>query len=89
MQQIEKLRLSTPGDVSEQELGINRQLELSLKNKVTVEVVVKTRDGSEVTFVLLPTSLSAGRLRGKDMQAETERTLPVSKIVSVKMGETL
>ena len=89
MQQIEKLRLSTPGDVSEQELGINRQLELSLKNKVTVEVVVKTRDGSEVTFVLLPTSLSAGRLRGKDMQAETERTLPVSKIVSVRMGETL
>lgn len=87
MQQIEKLRLSTPGDVSEQELGINRQLELSLKNKVTVEVVVKTRDGSEVTFELLPTSLSAGRLRGKDMNADTERTLPVSKIVSVRMGE--
>ena len=87
LEQIAKLRSSTPGDFTEAELGINRQLELSLKNKVTVEVVVSTRDGSEVTFELLPTSLSAGRLRGKDMHAETERTLPVSKIVSVRMGE--
>ena len=85
--QVGKLRSSTPGDFTEEELGINRQLELSLKNKVTVEVVVSTRDGGEVTFELLPTSLSAGRLRGKDMHAETERTLPVSKIVSVRMGE--
>ncbi len=87
VEQIAKLRSSTPGDFTEQELGINRQLELSLKNKVTVEVVVSTRDGSQVSFELLPTSLSAGRLRGKDMHAETERTLPVSKIISVKMGE--
>lgn len=87
LEKIAKLRSLTPGDFSEQELGINRQLELSLKNKVTVEVVVSTRDGSQVTFELLPTSLSAGRLRGKDMHADTERTLPVSKIVSVRMGE--
>ena len=87
VEQIAKLRSSTPGDFTEAEMGINRQLELSLKNKVTVEVVVSTRDGSQVTFELLPTSLSAGRLRGKDMHAETERTLPVSKIVSVRMGE--
>ncbi len=86
-EQVAALRSSTPGDVSEQELGINRQLELSLKNKITVEVVVSTRDGKHVKFELLPTSLAAGRLRGKDMHAETERTLPVSKIVSVKMGE--
>jgi len=58
-----------------------------VKYKVAVTVVVTTRDGSEVTFELLPTSISAGRLRGKDLQAETERTLPVSKIVSVRMGE--
>jgi hypothetical protein len=87
VEQIAKLRSSTPGDFTEAEMGINRQLELSLKNKVTVEVVVSTRDGSQVSFELLPTSLSAGRLRGKDMHAETERTLPVSKIVSVRMGE--
>lgn len=87
VEQIAKLRSSTPGDFTEAEMGINRQLELSLKNKVTVEVVVSTRDGGQVRFELLPTSLSAGRLRGKDMHAETERTLPVSKIVSVKMGE--
>jgi hypothetical protein len=86
-EQVAALRSSTPSDVSEQELGINRQLELSLKNKITVEVVVSTRDGKQVKFELLPTSLAAGRLRGKDMHAETERTLPVSKIVSVKMGE--
>jgi hypothetical protein len=87
LEKIANLRSSTPGDFTEQELGINRQLELSLKNKVTVEVVVATRDGKQVTFELLPTSLAAGRLRGKDMHAETERTLPVSKIVSVRMGE--
>lgn len=87
VEQIAKLRSSTPGDFTEAEMGINRQLELSLKNKVTVEVVVSTRDGGQVRFELLPTSLSAGRLRGKDMHAETERTLPVSKIVWVKMGE--
>ena len=85
--QIALLRSSTPDDFTEEEMGISRQLELSLKNKVAVTVVVTTRDGSEVTFELLPTSISAGRLRGKDLQAETERTLPVSKIVSVRMGE--
>jgi hypothetical protein len=60
-----------------------RQIQLALKNKTRLNVTLTTRDDSEVTFEILPTSLANGRLRGLDHKADTERTLPLERIVRV------
>jgi hypothetical protein len=60
-----------------------RQIQLALKNKAELNVVLTSRDGSEVEFRVLPTSLANGRLRGLDKKADIERTLPLERIVRV------
>lgn len=60
-----------------------RQLELAIKGKVTVAVTVRLPDDSLAEYVLEPTALAGGRLRGRDRRADIERTLPLSSIVAV------
>lgn len=60
-----------------------RQLELAIKTKLAVTVVVRMPDGSEVPYVLEPAALAGGRLRARDRRADIERTLPLSHIVDV------
>jgi len=60
-----------------------RQLELAIKAKLAVTVVVRMPDGSEVSYVLEPAALAGGRLRARDRRADIERTLPMSHIVEV------
>ena len=60
-----------------------RQIQLALKSKAELNVVLTGRDGSEVEFRVLPTSLANGRLRGLDKKADIERTLPLERIVRV------
>jgi hypothetical protein len=60
-----------------------RQIQLALKNKAELNVVLTGRDGAEVEFRVLPTSLANGRLRGLDKKADIERTLPLERIVRV------
>ncbi len=67
---------------------LSRQLQLAVKRRQTVQVVVKMPDMSEVTFMLEPTGIGGGRLRGRDVQAQTERTLPLSNIVSAEVLAT-
>jgi hypothetical protein len=50
---------------------------------LTINVTVTVQDGSSVVFVLEPTGLGGGRLRGRDRKADIERTLPLSRITSV------
>ena len=64
-----------------------RQIQLALKNKSQLEVVVKTNSGDEVTFTLEPVGLANNRLRAKDRKADIERTLPLDKILRVKLSE--
>jgi len=61
-----------------------RQLELAIRAKLAVNVVVRMPDGSEVSYVLEPAAVAGGRLRGRDRRADIERTLPLSHIVSVE-----
>ena len=51
--------------------------------RAVIEVTVHLPDDSTRTFVLEATGLGGGRLRGRDRQADVERTLPVASIVSV------
>lgn len=60
-----------------------RQLELAIKAKLEVTVVVRMPDGVEVPYVLEPAALAGGRLRARDRRADIERTLPLSHIVAV------
>ena len=77
----EKLLSGT--EVEMQENDILRQLQFALKNKLLVRLKVEVQDGSEQEFELAPLGISANRLRGKDTEAEAERTLPISRIRSV------
>jgi hypothetical protein len=40
-------------------------------------------DGRLIDYLLEPTGVSGGRLRGRDRKADIERTLPLSSIVSL------
>jgi len=64
---------------------ILRSLELAIKNKATVKVIIEDKKLKR-EFTLAPTGLANGRLRGKDKQADCERVLPVANIVSVVIG---
>lgn len=60
-----------------------RQLELAIRGKLAVTVVVRMPDGSEIPYLLEPAGLAGGRLRARDRRADIERTLPLSHIVDV------
>ncbi len=62
---------------------MERQLELAVKNRMTVSVTVQLPDGSEAEYLVEPASLASGRLRARDRRADIERTLPLSSITSV------
>ncbi|CAN5542498.1 hypothetical protein BH09ACT4_BH09ACT4_20670 [soil metagenome] len=60
-----------------------RQLELAIRNKLTVTVTVMLPDGSTAEYLLEPAALAGGRLRARDRRADIERTLPLASIIAV------
>lgn len=64
--------------------SLERVLQLAVRQKQRLRVVMQQADGSEREFVLRSVGLSNGRFRGIDEQAEVERTLPVSQLSSVE-----
>jgi hypothetical protein len=84
----EMLRLIREHDASAEPEGddLLRQIQLALKNKSQLEVVVKTNSGDEVVFILEPIGLANNRLRARDRKADIERTLPLDKILRVKLS---
>jgi len=65
--------------------NIVRQLELCIKSKGSLTVlVVVNKENRE--FVLEPTGLANGRLRGRDRKADCERVIPLSSITGVRLG---
>lgn len=81
---IERLRLSTGTEGEATDAAwLSRQLDEAVKRRSTITVVVRFPDGSDREFRLEATGLSGGRLRGRDANADVERTVPVRSIVSV------
>ncbi|MGY6497339.1 MAG: helicase-associated domain-containing protein, partial [Microcella sp.] len=66
---------------------VARQWELALRAKLPVHVTVRLPDGSERVFDLEPTGIAAGRVRGRDLAADVERTLPISSIATLDVPE--
>ncbi|MFV0319512.1 MAG: helicase-associated domain-containing protein [Microbacterium sp.] len=63
---------------------LGRELDAAVRARAMIVVVVAMPDGSTREFTLEATGLGGGRLRGRDRGADTERTLPVSHIVSAR-----
>lgn len=62
---------------------LQRRLGVALRTRETLVVTVTLPDRGDVEFILEPTGLGGGRLRGIDKSAETERTLPLARITRV------
>jgi hypothetical protein len=64
-----------------------RQLDIAIRSKAAVNVSVAMPDGQIVEYLLEPTGLGGGRLRGRDRKADIERTLPLSSIRGLNPAE--
>ncbi|MFF1573217.1 helicase-associated domain-containing protein [Leifsonia sp. NPDC058292] len=74
-------------DASTQEQWLARQLDLAIRGKQTVVVQVAMPDGRTVEYLLEPTGVGGGRLRGRDRAADIERTLPLSSVVGLRPSD--
>jgi hypothetical protein len=81
---VARLRATTEhgGGAPEQE-WLGRQIDLAVRGKQPITLRVRMLDGSETPFTIVPTSVSGGRVRGRDTRADVERTLPLSLVISV------
>jgi hypothetical protein len=66
------------------ERWLARQLDAAVKSRQTVIVEVAMPGGDVVDYLLEPTGVGGGRLRGRDRAADIERTLPLSSIRGVR-----
>lgn len=63
-----------------------RRLGVAMRLRETLIVTVAIPDRGDVDFILEPTGVGGGRLRGIDKAAETERTLPLARITRVALA---
>lgn len=63
---------------------VTKRLQRAVKDRRTVLVTMSMPDGSTREVELEPRSVVSGRLRARDRQADTERTVPLSVIVSIE-----
>ena len=83
---IGKLRTADQALLSQSsDEGLIRQVHFAIKNKVSLEVSYEGKDGKTYEFVLEPSAVANGRLRGRDRKADIERTLNISNIVAVQL----
>jgi len=82
---VERLRVTTErGDREPEQEWMGRQIDLAVRGKLPIRVVVRMPDGTEQPFTMVPTTVSGGRVRGRDTKADVERTLPLSLVVAVE-----
>jgi len=65
---------------------LTRQIQLAVKNKAALKIVAEDRAGNEVEFLIMPTALANGRLRGMDKRSDVERTIPLERVKRVQLG---
>ena len=63
-----------------------RQLQQAIRLRSTLAISVALPSGDVKRYRLAPTALVNGRVRGRDVAAEIERTLPLAAIVAVEAG---
>ncbi|WIB15146.1 helicase-associated domain-containing protein [Curtobacterium sp. MCPF17_050] len=82
---VERLRLTTErGDAEPEQEWMARQIDMAVRGRTPIRVTVRMPDGSEKPFSIVPTSVAAGRVRGRDTAVDVERTLPLSLVVTIE-----
>jgi len=82
---VQRLRVTTErGDAEPEQEWMGRQIDLAVRGRTPVRITVRMPDGSERPFSIVPTSVAAGRVRGRDTSVDVERTLPLSLVVAVE-----
>lgn len=82
---VERLRLTTErGEAEPEQEWLGRQIDLAVRGKTPIRLTVRMPDGSERPVSIIPTSVAAGRVRGRDTAVDVERTLPLSLVVAVE-----
>ena len=61
-----------------------RDLEIAVRARETLTLVVALPGGEHREFTMELTGIGGGRVRGRDKQADLERTLPLSSITAVR-----
>lgn len=75
----------TQGASDPEEDDLLRQIQLAIKYKARMLIVLTTAAGEQVKYLVEPVGVANGRLRAKDRKADLERTLPLSSIVSIEI----
>lgn len=78
---------TSSADAAGGDAWVARQWELALRAKLPVRATVRLPDGSERTFELEPSGIAAGRVRGRDLAADVERTLPIASITALEVPD--
>ncbi len=79
---VQRLR-STASEHGSDRAWLVKQLDSAVRNKTAVTVSVNMPDGGVTDMLLEPASVAGGRLRARDPNSDTERTLPLSSIAAV------
>jgi hypothetical protein len=81
---VERLSANVASDGREPEQEwIGRQIDLAVRERAPIQITVRMPDGEERPFTIVPTAVASGRVRGRDVRADVERTLPLSLVVRV------
>lgn len=80
---VAELRATDGGEAKAAHAWLARQLDSAIKHRRAVRVSVRMPGGDLVEYLLEPASVGSGRFRARDRQADIERTLPLSSIVSI------
>ncbi len=81
---VARLRKEDVADEDTGEQWLARQLDQAVRARQTVVVQVAMPDGRLVDYLLEPTGIGGGRLRGRDRAADIERTLPLSSVKGLR-----
>jgi hypothetical protein len=66
------------------EAWVSRQWELAVRGRLSVRATIAMPDGTERVLELEPTGIAGSRVRGRDLQSDVERTLPVRSITALE-----
>lgn len=75
----------TQGTSDQDDDDLLRQIQLAIKYKAKMLIVLTTASGEQVEYFVEPVGVANGRLRAKDRKADLERTLPLSSVVSISI----
>jgi hypothetical protein len=81
---VARIRSGSTAGIDGDDAWVGRQWELAMRGKLAVRATVRLPDGTERSFDLEPTGIAAGRVRGRDRDADVERTLPIGSISALE-----